>query len=340
MKRESAVIARGNRIAVQAWAERITMAWRRSVDAILETGRLLIAAKEALPHGEWLPMIQERLPFGPRTSQKLMKIAADQRLAKAAHGALLPPHWRTLYELTRLPDAQFEAALKSGAIRADMERGDVAAIVQAERRAAFRLRTEDGCTVDDLRALAASGRTFGAILADPGWLFQSYSEKGEGRSAGQHYTTTPFDAIKAWPVGALAAKDCALFLWQVDWAPLMAHALIEAWGFRHKTTAFTWIKTTEGGGGWHIGQGYWTRANPEVCLLSTRGQPRRIHADVRQLLIAPVGEHSAKPEETNARIEALVPGPYLELNARRERKGWTVWGDEIKRAALAAGAGA
>ena len=139
-----------------------------------------------------------------------------------------------------------------------------------------------------------------------------------------------------WPeVQALAAPDCALFLWAV--APLLPGALhlIEDWGFTYKTVAFTWVKQNPAGAGFHKGMGYWTRANPEICLLATRGHPSRLARDVDQLVIAPRGRHSAKPEEVPARIERLVAGPYLELFARRERPGWTVWGNQVPRAALA-----
>jgi N6-adenosine-specific RNA methylase IME4 len=82
--------------------------------------------------------------------------------------------------------------------------------------------------------------------------------------------------------------------------------------------------------------GYWTRANPEDCWLFTRGDPQRLHADVRQLIFAPLMEHSRKPDEWLARSERLVEGPYLELNARRRRPGWTAWGDELTWEGVAA----
>jgi N6-adenosine-specific RNA methylase IME4 len=67
-----------------------------------------------------------------------------------------------------------------------------------------------------------------------------------------------------------------------------------------------------------------------MCLLATKGSPKRLHADVRQLMVAPLMEHSRKPDEWLERIERLVEGPYLELNARRRRPGWTAWGDELE----------
>lgn len=173
------------------------------------------------------------------------------------------------------------------------------------------------------------------IYADPPWLFRTYSDKGKGRSAEAHYDCLDLDAIKALPVAAWAAPDCALFLWATD--PLLPRALevIAAWGFAYKTVGFTWVKTNAGAdpGGlrpadWFAGLGFWTRANPEVCLLATRGRPRRMARDVRRLVVEPRRQHSRKPEEVRARIERLVDGPYLEMFGRASRPGWDVWGDE------------
>jgi len=314
---------------VPEFAARITACCRRTVETIIETGRLLIAAKEQLAHGEFEHMVESELPFGPRTARMLMAIASDPRLTNRNHGSALPTTWRTLYELTRLDDVTFQARLADGTIRPDMERQDVAAVIKQERRAAHATRTSAGGTVDDLHRLAASGFKAAAILADPPWKFVTRSERGEDRSANQHYRTDGLDLIKALPVADIATPDAVLFMWMVDWCPAAALEVIEAWGFAHKTTAFTWAKQNESGEGWHMGQGYWTRANPEDCWLGTRGNPQRLYADVRQLIVAPVMEHSRKPDEIYGRIERLVDGPYLELYARRERNGWLSWGDEL-----------
>ena len=113
-----------------------------------------------------------------------------------------------------------------------------------------------------------------------------------------------------------------------------------AWGFEYKTLGFDWLKRSPNGGAWHTGMGYWTRANSEPCLLFTKGSPCRKSKSVKQLIadvgqlelcppiIAPVGEHSAKPLEAYRRIMALVNGPYLELFARIAYPGWDTWGFE------------
>src|SRR5438045_1215140 len=77
-----------------------------------------------------------------------------------------------------------------------------------------------------------------------------------------------------------------------------------------------------------MGLGFWTRANPEQCLLATRGRPRRLSRSVPQLIVAPRREHSRKPEEARERIEHLIAGPYAELFARDGRPGWDSWGTE------------
>lgn len=179
-------------------------------------------------------------------------------------------------------------------------------------------------------------RKFGAILADPAWHFKNWSKKGEGRNATAHYPCMKAEDILAMPVADLAAKDAVLFLWVTD--PLLELGLrtMAAWGFTYKTIAFTWAKTNKRADLTHLtprsfgfGNGHWTRANPEMCLLGTRGAPKRVSRAVSQLIVAPRREHSRKPDEVYDRIEALVRGPYLELFARQTHPGWDAIGNQV-----------
>jgi N6-adenosine-specific RNA methylase IME4 len=196
---------------------------------------------------------------------------------------------------------------------------------------------EHGCTVTDLTALAASGKRFGVIYADPPWPFETWGGlSGQGRSVENHYGTSGLEQIAKLPVAALAADDCALLMW-CTWphVSIGTHIpIIRPWSFRPCTAAFVWIKQTTDGDGLHIGMGYYTRSNSEPCLLAIKGSPTRLSADVHQVVMAPVGEHSEKPEEVRRRIERLFPGPYLELYGRKPAPGWTVWGNEIPRTKL------
>ena len=172
---------------------------------------------------------------------------------------------------------------------------------------------------------------YGAIYADPPWNFHNFSEAGEGRNAKSHYDCMSLEDIKALPVGSLASRDCVLFLWVTD--PLLREGLevMAAWGFKYKTVAFTWAKRTRTEKSWFMGLGYWTRANPEMCLMGVNGNPERRDRGVRQLLVEPVREHSRKPDRVYGDIERLVNGPYLELFGRQHRPGWDVWGNQVDK---------
>lgn len=174
-------------------------------------------------------------------------------------------------------------------------------------------------------------RSYGAILVDPPWRFQTWERPTEitakGNKSIEHYRTMTFNDIVELRIDKLAKRDCALFMWAIN--PMLPQALraMSAWGFAYKTVAFTWAKTTVNDK-WHVGLGYWTRANSELCLLGTVGKPKRLAKDVRQLVIASRREHSRKPDVIRANIERLVDGPYAEIFARERRPGWDCFGDQ------------
>jgi N6-adenosine-specific RNA methylase IME4 len=187
---------------------------------------------------------------------------------------------------------------------------------------------------------------YSAIVADPPWKFQSrtalqVANPGSRRDAERHYPVMPLEEIKALPVRCLAARDCHLFLWTTGPCLRMAFDVIEAWGFKYSSVAFTWIKlrrkydamqlrflpTAEAD--LHVGLGLTTRKNAEFCLLARRGNARRLAKDVREVVLSPVREHSRKPDEVYHRIENYCAGPYLEMFARERRRNWTAWGNEI-----------
>ena len=145
-------------------------------------------------------------------------------------------------------------------------------------------------------------KKYSIIYADPPWAYRTYSKKGQGRSAESHYPTMCIEDIKALPVGELAAKDCALFLWITF--PCLCEALevLTAWGFSYKTVAFVWVKQNRRNDDLFTGMGYWTRANAEICILATKGHPKRVDAGVRQVILSHIEEHSKKPDEARERI--------------------------------------
>lgn len=118
------------------WSDKIITALGKSVEAIIEAGRLLIEAKADLKgrKGEFERMVEMEMPFGNtpqtamRTAQYFMAIGGCGRLAKANNCSSLPSTVRTLYELTRLDDGQWEEAKSAGLLRPDVKRAEVVAI--------------------------------------------------------------------------------------------------------------------------------------------------------------------------------------------------------------------
>ena len=173
-------------------------------------------------------------------------------------------------------------------------------------------------------------KKYNIIYADPAWYFKTYSKKGNGKSAEQHYSCMSLDDICNLPVESIANENCILFIWVID--PMLPQAIkvIKSWGFEYKTVAFTWVKQNKKSKGYFTGLGYWTRANPEMCLLATKGKPKRLSKSVKQLIISNRREHSRKPDEIRDRIIQLVGNiPRIELFARQKIKGWDCWGNEI-----------
>ena len=175
------------------------------------------------------------------------------------------------------------------------------------------------------------GRTiqkYQAIYADPPWDYQQCRLSG---SAKKHYPTMRIEELCALPVAEIADRDCALFLWATFPQLPEALRLIQAWGFMYKTVAFVWLKQNRKALTWFYGLGFWTRSNAEICLLATKGHPKRKSAGIHQLVICPVERHSKKPDEVREKIVALMGDvPRIELFARQQTPGWDVWGNEVE----------
>lgn len=123
----------------------------------------------------------------------------------------------------------------------------------------------------------------------------------------------------------------AHFLWATFPQLPEALRLIEAWGFRYKSVAFVWLKKNKKADSWFYGLGFWTRGNAEICLLATRGHPKRQAANIHQFIISPIEAHSKKPDEAREKIAALMGDlPRVELFARQTPPGWDVWGNEVE----------
>jgi len=167
------------------------------------------------------------------------------------------------------------------------------------------------------------------IYADPPWSYKDKALAGN-RGAGCKYQTLDKNYLDNLPVTQITDKNCILFLWVTMPKLNECWDLIEKWGFKYKTVAFTWVKRNKKSNSWFWGMGNWTRANAELCLLATKGKPKRINAGIHSIIDTSIEEHSKKPNEVRKRIVKLVGDlPRIELFAREKIKGWDAWGNEV-----------
>ena len=176
---------------------------------------------------------------------------------------------------------------------------------------------------------------FRTILADPPWRFANRT----GKMAPEHrrlhrYQTMDLEDIKALPVRQLRDATAHLYLWVPNALLYEGLAVMTAWGFTYKSNII-WQKIRKDGGPDGRGTGFYFRNVTEILLFGIHGKMRTGPAGRRQVNILSTmkREHSRKPDEQYDLIEKCSPGPYLELFARGNCPGWTVWGDQASYAA-------
>ena len=171
-------------------------------------------------------------------------------------------------------------------------------------------------------------KKYAVIYADPPWTYDNMKDRNP-KMGGITYPTMSLQEIKEIPVKAIAEKDCALFMWATMPKLREAFEVIDAWGFRYITCAFTWVKQNPKGEGIYSGLGHWTNGNAELCLFGKIGAPKRQAKNVKQVIISPRARHSEKPAEVRERIVNLIGDvPRIELFAREIVEGWDYWGND------------
>ena len=165
------------------------------------------------------------------------------------------------------------------------------------------------------------------IYADPPWAYLWGTGKEGGNFAPEkHYKTMSTDEICAIDVKSLRDKNCALFLWTT--MPTLPDGIkvMEAWGFKYKTCAFSWVKIKKDGTPL-AGMGSYTKSNIEVCLLGMRGHIKAVDKTVPQIIMHERLGHSVKPPIARERIEQLFGNiSRIELFARQKAAGWDAIG--------------
>lgn len=177
---------------------------------------------------------------------------------------------------------------------------------------------------------------YGTVVADPPWQYRKSARRGDENHSRNFvddlYPSMTMKEIAALPIADLAADNAHLYLWATnprlfsdrppadDFGPFQ---IMRAWGFRY-VTMLSWIKQGS------PGMGSYFRIDTEHILFGVRGTcPIAPSERISNVIYAPKSRHSAKPESFLDVVERVSPGPYLELFARRNRMGWSTWGNEV-----------
>jgi len=170
-------------------------------------------------------------------------------------------------------------------------------------------------------------KKYNIIYADPAWRYQG---KMMNSSVTDHYDVMSINDICNLPVKDIADDNSILFMWVTLPKLNEFMKVVNAWGFEYKSTAFVWVKKNKKADSFFMGLGRWTRANPEICILATKGKIERKSKSVRQLQVFPIDKHSKKPNQfKDLIIELCGDLPRIELFARNTTPGWDVWGNAI-----------
>ncbi len=189
--------------------------------------------------------------------------------------------------------------------------------------------------------LPAMRKKYQIVYADPAWKYD-FSPTA-GRAIERHYPTMDIETIKNMPISKICSSNCILFLWATFPKLLEACDVIHSWGFKYRTVAFVWIKSNKKYNPQQssffpyeqldsfYGMGHYTRANAEICMIGKKGAIKAKDHSIRQIIYAPIGQHSQKPDEVRNKIVQMMGDlPRIELFARQKTDGWDVWGNEVK----------
>lgn len=184
-----------------------------------------------------------------------------------------------------------------------------------------------GCQEVDFGALVNVG--FEVIVVDPPWPVRKIRQRLRPNQTTMDYATMSVDQITKLPIRSLATAATAtswLFLWVPQKFLFDAKGILEGWGFNYLVTS-VWQKTYGVSAGMPL---YGFRWNAEFILIGYRRKPELWPSRPLIPLVfqAENVRHSQKPDLFYETVVALGK-PRIDVFARKARKGWYVWGNEV-----------
>ena len=209
---------------------------------------------------------------------------------------------------------------------------EVASLPPEKQELFLNKAVEDKLSVRDLReqirrssieekAVELPQNKYRIIYADPPWQYGNSMPEYFTEQA-NHYQLMTLEDICSMKIRDITEDNAVLFLWVTS--PILEDAfrVIEAWGFKYKTS-FVWDKIKHN-------MGHYNSVRHELLLVCVKGS---CTPDNLKLFDSVVSiertEHSVKPEYFREIIDTLyTSGKRIELFARTTVEGWEAYGNE------------
>ena len=133
---------------VRSAADRIRERVKKTVEDIIEVGNDLLAVKEALPHGQFLPWLKAEFGWSERSAQNFMSVAEQFKSAKIAD-LPIQPSAAYLLAAPSVPDEAREKAVEKAEAGEEITFAAAKEIV-AEARKRKRPRRQKAIPADKL----------------------------------------------------------------------------------------------------------------------------------------------------------------------------------------------
>jgi N6-adenosine-specific RNA methylase IME4 len=186
-------------------------------------------------------------------------------------------------------------------------------------------------------------------LLDPPYLYDNLQQLDKKRG-GIQYPMLSLPELCALPIYKAMEDDSIIVVWATF--PKICDTyegkynvmeMIRAWKYKPVTALFVWIKTNKKGqaiyeetnleeyDSYYSGLGRYSNSNAEIAIVARRGKGlERKAKNVKQLIFAPIGNHSEKPREQYNRLDKLYGDvPRIEFFARKQNEppnGWNATG--------------
>ena len=162
------------------------------------------------------------------------------------------------------------------------------------------------------------------FYADPPWSYGDKQETIKLGGASKHYPTMSIEQLCAMPIKEIKEKNAVLFIWVTS--PLLEESfdVINAWGFKYKTS-FVWDKIKHN-------MGHYNSVRHEFLLICTSGSCTPDHKKLFNSVqsIERSDKHSEKPEQFREIIKTLYThGRSIELFSRVNTAGWDSFGNQL-----------